>query len=351
MLVEKIYTATLDVPDPENYCANPKAHVLSYLKRRFVGRNLGGAHIVEILKVLRRSDCKIKETDLSGEGYVDVEFQALVVHLARWDIVTGVEIVNRSPLIVGRSTVEGSVVMSFVPTPEVDTVRVGQVVSARVYDVQFSPNQTQVTAVGPLLTRDKAAPVYALTADLTRDDVRDLEPLVSQVQQLLEARADLVKARRDDVFFFETLLYAYVQPTAEPQSPNSQTIETKGVADWEGPVGLSLPDNVNIVNLLTVISEARDAGMAKVRGIWCRDLALYRSSPLTARVAREDTLPQGWKVLIASNPRTAFTDMLKTVYDFLKAVNEMVAVYDSREMIESHKNIWLAMRNAQSPSP
>jgi hypothetical protein len=39
--------------------------------------------------------------------------------------------------------------------------------------------------------------------------------------------------------------------------------------------------------------------------------------------------------------------MLKTVHDFLKAVNEMVAVYDTPERIESHRNIWLVMRGAQ----
>jgi hypothetical protein len=43
--------------------------------------------------------------------------------------------------------------------------------------------------------------------------------------------------------------------------------------------------------------------------------------------------------------------MLKTVHDFLKAANEMVAIYDSLEAIQNHKNIWLVMRGAQLPPP
>lgn len=346
MLVEKVFTATIDVRDPEDFCALADAQVVSYLRRRFAGKNRGGSQIVDIIAVERRSDCRIKETDLSGEGYVDVEFRALVMVLGQWDIVTGVKVVSRGQLIVGQSQVEGAVVVSLMPSPEAETVRVDQIVAARVLRAQFAPDQPQATAVGPLLTCDRAAPAYILSADLTRDDARDLESLVAQIRTLLEARAALMETRRDDVLFFESLLYSYALRTRDGAP---QTVETPHASDWVGPPGVPLGDGAESVNLVALVAEAKQKGSAPTRGTWCRDLALYRSSPLAARSGSASQAR--WGNAVATTPRVAFAGMLKTTYDFLKAVNEMVDIYDSAELIEDHKNVWLAMRGAQLPPP
>jgi hypothetical protein len=344
MLIEKIYSATLDVRDPENYCAHPETYVLTYLNRRYVGRNLGGAQIIKILAVLRRSDCRIKDTDLSAEGYVDVEFRAQVSILARGDIVTGVKIKNRGQQItIGQSEVEGAVVAALDPSAE--TVRVDQTIPIRVNLVLYSPDQLQASVAGPLLTCDRETPAYLLDQCLQSEDARDMAALAAQIRQLLETRAALAETRHADLHFFEKILYSYSNPP-----DGAQVVETPSGAAWDGPAGVTLPTGAAAVNLLAVIAEAESKGSADVQGVWCRDLAIYRSAPLAAR-APPDAIPPSWKTPKAETPRIAFASMLQTVFLFLKAINEMVTTYDTADMIESHKNIWQTMRGAQVLHP
>lgn len=351
MLIEKIYAVTIDVHDPEDYCVRPDEYILTHLRRRFTGRNHQGAHIVKILKILRRSDCRIKETNLSGEGYIDVKFLARVMALGLWDIVTGVLVTSLTPLTVGKAMrEEGKLLVNVLPKlPKFGgegqgvPVRLGQTVAVRISSIIYPPDQRQATIVGPLLTCDLSAPAFLLATDLTEQDALTLEPLATRVRAQLKTRAALVKTRREDVFFFETLLYAYAFNLERPQ----QAVESAEAEPWVGPGGVDLPTGVTAVNLLSLLSGARRGG-GKTQGVWCRDLSLYRSSPLAAFAA--EPLPQ-WAEPLALPPLTAFTAMLQTVHEFAKAVNEMVETYTSQEHLNEHKNIWLAMRSVQSTLP
>ena len=332
MLIEKLYAETLDVQDPENFCADPERYVSTFLRRRFVGRCRKGAFIIRIVEVLRRSHCRVKVTDLSGEGYVDVEFRAEVSLVAQWDIITGIRVASRAQLIVGKTEVEGVTVVTLLPTPEAETVREGQTVSMRGLRIQYNP----------LLTCDKAAPVFRVAGRLTPDDCRALAPLAARVRDLLAARAALAETRRDDLAFFESLLYTY----ARVKGGEPAKIETKDAESWEGPAAYPLPAGTEAANLLDLVAEEG----VDVTGVWTRDLTIHRSSPLVARLAGAAP-PARWTAAAGSTPRTAFASMLKTVHDFLKAENEMVALYSTREDVEAHKNIWLVMRGAQLPAP
>ena len=119
---------------------------------------------------------------------------------------------------------------------------------------------------------------------------------------------------------------------------------------WAGPPAHPHPAGAEVVNLLDIVAGAAEGG-AVVTGTYARDLSLYRSSPLASKAAAAGSRPPAWEPAAAATPRGAFTLMLTTVHNFLKAVNEMTAVYDSEEVVHSHKNIWLAMRQAQLPPP
>lgn len=344
MLLEKLYAETLDIPDPDNYCADPDRHVMTFLRRRFEGRCRKGAFVVRVLGVARRSRCRMRDTDLSAEGYVDVEFWALVSVLAQWDILTGVEVAARAQLIVGRSEAEGATtIATLLPTPEAETVREKQTVAIRVLRIQYNADQPQATAVGPLLTCDRAAPVYLLEAPLTAADAAALAPLARRVRDLLAERRALAAARPRDVAFFDALLYTYAR------APNVSSASKTPGGEWEGPAAHPLPPGAEAASLLAVVEGAARAD-ADVAGLWSRDLAIHRSAPLAARAA-PGAAPPRWGPPTAATPRTAFALMLKTVHEFLKTTNELVAQFDSLEKLESHKNIWLVMRGAQLPAP
>lgn len=346
MLQDKVYSETVDVRDPEGYSADPDRYINTFLHQRYVGRCRKGAFIVAIKKILRRSDCRLKVTDLTAEGYVNIEFIATVSIYGQWDVVTGVKIATRTQLIVGESQVEGVAAVSLLATPEADTIDVNQIVAVRVLRAQYTPDQGQATIVGPLLTCDKAAPSFRISSDLTQKDAKELLPLVDRIKSLLDERAALAKTRRDDLFFFETLLYSFVRNGEDV----GQKIETEGAADWEGPASAALPAGATAVNMATMVSDVAAGQKPKTMGVWCRDLSLYRSSPFVTQ-ADTDTLPAGWSPPVAITPRAGFGSMLHNACVFLKAVTELTEVYHTPDLIESHTNIWMAMRKAQLPRP
>ncbi len=344
MILEKVYLETVNVRDPVGYCADSRKFVLAHLRRTLAGRCRGGAFILEIREVLAQSDLVMQETNLSAEGVVHVRFRALVSVLGAWEVLTGVRVVSRGQLIVGQSEAEGKAAVVLLPTPEAETVRVGQTVAVRVTAARYDPDQPQASVIGVLLTCDRRAPAYALAEDLGAEDARELRPLAAAVRALLEARAALVAARRDDVFFFEALLYSYAVPGgAAAALPGGAAA---ALPAWEGPPGVPLPPGAAPVDLLALV----EGGGGAAAGVWARDLALFRSSPLAAR-ASAGAVPPGWEAPVEARPRTAFAEMLGTVLSFLKAVNEMAAHYNTPELIESHRNVWLAMRAAQLPPP
>ena len=103
MLIEKLYAETVDIEDPNNYGSSPERYLLTFLRRRFEGRCRKGAFITSITGIVEKSQCRIKTTDLSGEGYVDVRFRAQVYILGQWDIITGIRIVSLASQIVGTN--------------------------------------------------------------------------------------------------------------------------------------------------------------------------------------------------------------------------------------------------------
>ncbi len=349
MILEKTYTATVDVRDPDNFCADPQQVMMNHLRQMYEGRCCRGAHILEVLEILRRSRCVIKDTlthEPGGEGYVDVEFRARVSVLAQWDILTGVEIMAQAPMLVGHSKAEGAAtVASFLPSAEARAVGVGQLVAMRVVQTQYNPFQEEASAVGVLLTCDKTSPAFRLAGRLTPSDAAALAPLANRVKHHLEARSALYAERPDDSLFFEELLYSY----AAPNGLGTRTVETAAAQQWSGPDGLPLPQGAEAANLLDLVAQAA-AGGVDVDGVWARDLSIPRSAPLTAKGGTE-SFPANWPEPTASAPRAAFASMLKTVHEFLKAVGEMVELFSTPEALQAHKNVWLVMRQAQLPPP
>ena len=93
------------------------------------------------------------------------------------------------------------------------------------------------------------------------------------------------------------------------------------------------------MNILEIAQRAVDGESVPVTGAWSRPLNMYRSAPLALFAPDRGAA-------IESTPRAVFALMLKNMYDFLRAVREMVALYDP-ELTEANQPLWAVMRAAQ----
>jgi hypothetical protein len=349
----KTYTSTIDIDGPDDFAAAPHRAAMKYLLRMFEGRCYKGAYVLKIEKILRLSPAIIKSTNLSAQAYADVEYVALVDVKGRWDIVSGVKIARMSPLILGRAEINGvRTAVSVLEPPEAGhqlqrALAVGSLVSVRLLQAEYQTFLEEAVAVGTLLTCDRKAPAFIVEGGLTRADADALEPYAARLRDLLAAReAAYVPARTEDFLFFEQLLYSYAVPRSD---------EPVAAAGWSGPAGVPLPSGVQCVELLALVGSAaalEDGGAVDVSGVWCRDLALHRSRPVTARVATAAAAPEAWEPLMASAPFAVFVHMFQSCCEFQEAVLAYVETFGGQaDLVRAHTAVWGAMRRAQLEPP
>jgi len=351
----KVFRTTVDVEDVCDFCSDKKRRLLAALRHRFSGRCFGGCYIIDVTEVLKSSACYITRTNSSGGGYIDTEFLALTVVFSKWDILVGVKVVGNQQLLLGTYGEAGASSGSAVVTihPEgAKTLAVGQVVPVRALACEHTPMQSHAAVYSVLLTCDPAAPVYRLRGSLDTAARVELAPLLDAVETELAARSELVKTRKADLWFFESLLFAYKREGADMGTQSCDTWPEGPV--WEGPaLASNEPDKgYGLRSILEIVhTVVREDANVSVAGVWTRPLDLYRSSPLVAfvpEVKGRVALPAKWVSPVESSPRVVFAEFLNNVHCFLVATRELVQLYSSEELIDKHFNVWAAMRAAQT---
>ena len=351
---EKTFDATVDVPNPVQFCIDSQRNLLSELHNQFSGRCYKGALISRIIRIDHASACHIVATNGSGEGYIEVQFTASVKVFSKWDILTGVTIRHISHLVAGHyAPAGGSVAQAFVvlhPTPGVATLTVGQQIPVRITKSEH-PARRPAVVYAALLTCDRAAPVYRVRGALDAAAGAELAPMLARVEGELALRAELERERAAQLGAAEALLYAY-----RGGAPAlSETIDAwAGGPSWKGPAQLrALDPAVNAVSVLDLVRRAAQGGAPpiSVSGLWSRDLSIYRSSPLAGHIAdKTQAPPSDWGAALDEPPRVVFALMLKNILDFLVATREIATSYDAPGTSENYAGLWGAMRLAQRPA-
>lgn len=350
MEFEKIFKGTVDIPNPIDFCTNEDHQLIDDLRTKYKGRCFKGAYILDIISILDKSACHIVKTNGSGDGYMDVCFSARVHVFSRWDILNGIEIVSQQQMLVGVynggevKSKNPQAVVSVLASKAIESFTTGQIISVRVLLPQHSPMQTQASIIGSILVCDKTAPIYKLIGSLDQSSRAELAPMLAMVESELNLRSQIVKTRKADLWFFEILLYSYREITIDA-SKSDQTINSWNNGPiWEGPSQLHNSDT-EVANILDIIRRVVDGETVSVTGYWSRSTSLYRSSPLVAFSSKQFKSREA--VITDGFPRTVFPEFLKNILDYLVTTRELVSIYNTRELIEKHLNLWGIMRSAQ----
>lgn len=374
----KTYQTTLDIANPIGFATNSARHAMIMIRETFLGKCFMGAFITEITRIIRKSDCRIVSTNDSASGSVDVEFEAKVVILARWDMIIGAEVLKTDVMIlasvgdtplknrsdedakasdvdektkkVGASDADektkpagaveaAKVTVAFSPTPETKTFQIGQKVCARVVEALHAPTVPTITASCVMLTCDTAAPEYVVKGAFTPQMALEVAPLMADINAELGLRPGVDRNR---LMYFESLLYSY------KRSALGADAETPSAAGGRAYVGLNVGKHekkdetaVHILDLVRNASKTKQ----DMTGCWCRPLTTPRSSPLVTRKSKPAST-----AIATVEPIFAVLSFLKQIRDFLYATRAMAELYSSKAMLDDHANIWKAMGAAQLAS-
>lgn len=335
MFITKIFDTSLTISNPINFCVNKKNHCLTELNNIYLKKCFMGSYIIKINDILRISSCKIVSSNSSAAGVINVQFSATTFILNSWDILVGAVVEKNNSLIVGHYVKDGvNVYIALVPTDiPASSLVTKQLIPVRILKPGHMPKDDKITAAAILLTCDKKAGIFKVKGRIQQDAMPEIQLLLDNIKEELLKRTELLKTRKEDVIFFESLIYSY--------SNSSREIEAYAFKDyvWYGPKASKNKDLEFILhNIFELIENNED-----MTGLWSRPLNIYRSSPyiakITSNVNKQDTM--------LSLPHIVILDFLKNIYVFLTAIREFVEIYNTKELKESHNNIWTIMKQVQ----
>lgn len=350
MRFTKLFTVSMDIENPTNFMYDEVKHAMIQLRNEYEQRCYQGCFIVHILEIIKISDCIIITTNLDGNGKITVKFKADVCVYRIRDILTDVTIQKLEKFIFGSHEIENiqnvqniqkeqkeqkgqNVIVTLSRSELAKTLRIGQKISVVVHRVLYKPFKPTVAIAASVLTRESIAPVFQVQGTISRDDINTLFKYVIKINEELEKRETLiVDGYKEGLWFFEELLYG----STSDFKKDDETIQSEGYINWQGPSSKKTVDGT--LNILNIINNIQTSGEDyDMTGYWTRDIALFRSSPLINKLEKSE-LP------IQVPPIVLIDIYLNNILNSLQATREMVGIYNTDELLKSHKNLWVAMQ-------
>ena len=315
MIVDRKFEKTLKISNVVNFCINKYDNVMTELNREYVSKCFNGVYILNIKKILDISKCNIIKTTF--EANIHVMFIAEVAYVNRWDILIGAEVIDKKDLI--RSAFKDKnkrLHITFKPTNiNSNSIMLGQMVPVRVVETSHAPMKNIVSIAGVVLTCDREAPIYKVKGEV---NLTALNTLLGFIKEELIKRNELMLTKKNNIKFFESLLYSYANMGSKENVTNIEGI-----------------DYLNFGNNGISIFDIK----GDISGFWYRPLNICRSSPFIEKIEDSDVyhMVSATKMML---------DFAGQIYQFIMAVNKLTEIYND-ELIISHENVWDIMKKKQ----
>ncbi len=312
MIYTDILTVAINIDDKIKFMADKEKNVRDRLEKDWKGRMWHGEKkygmIMDIVDILKMSECIVITATIETMGVINVRFSAKMLEVRKWDYIVGAKVIDNKDYI--RAELGNMLITT--PPRDIDKPKIGQKISVRATEIVATPRSTIMNISASLIVCDQGYCQYIVPED------NDIGPVAS-IKKELERRKKLPPTQ---VMFFDGLL------TTRPQK------DTIAVGDWKGPGRTGYP--ADYVNILEMIEKK-----ALTKGKYIsRPLDICRSSPL---VRLSNSPEVGIKTI--EDPLCVWFQ-LDNIYNVLKCVNDMSVQYTEQD-IKDNESIWKYMRSKQ----
>jgi hypothetical protein len=335
MLVKKIITTTINITDAINYSANEMSTLMSILIRRFTNKCYNGSYIIEVMKILEKSPCRVQKTNLSGDGYVDVMFEVLASIINTGDIITNCIIHKIDTCVTCESNTDGAALIGIPLTNQIaKVVSIGQILSVTVVAVRYDVTKSKISVIGVPVECDKQNIVYKVDGRLSSNEYANITELCKKIYELYENRKLIMSANNTSVTRMEHVI------TLEgfngiARRGDKHKKELEWYSGLIGPITF-MPDPLGeLVNILAVCKDAD----YNYTGLWGRSPTLVKSSPFVNKYT--DDAPHE---LVVCTPFHMVLTMLNSIYKYAKYINETSVIYSKESEYKRHLHIWMSMK-------
>lgn len=212
MIVKKILETRLDIKDINFiFCQNYKEKIVAELKTKYVGVCYKSIFVMEILRVIRKSDMYCKNKILDGSTYMDVTFEVRGIVYEKGEILHNCKILQINTN--GTMHAKGRYSSIYVKNIEgMNIFKVGEEIPLIVNMCRYNIYETEISVSAiPLIPIAKKPVIYNVTVDDEKDlrstieakfPFADLRTLVKNIDKYKKDNKAIYK-------FFHDLIYPY----------------------------------------------------------------------------------------------------------------------------------------------
>lgn len=218
MIVKKILETRLDIKDINFiFCQNYNERIISELKTKYVGVCYKSIFVLEILRVIRKSDMYCKNKILDGSTYMDVTFEVKGIVYEKGEILHNCKILQINTN--GTMHAKGKHSSIYVKNIEgMNIFKVGEEIPLIVNMCRYNIYETEISVSAiPLVPIVKKSVIYNITGDATKDLRYAIESKFpfNDLQMLVKNTNKHKKDNKAIYKFFHNLIYPYKKDIAK----------------------------------------------------------------------------------------------------------------------------------------
>lgn len=318
MIIIKAVEVGLNIPNPIDVFSDIDGNLLSILVSEYENKCFRSCFVKRVIRVLERSECVIAQEGDACHGKMNVRFEVEAIVYARDELIHGCVVKNkdRSGVIIASTPYSSIFLNAHASTA---SISVGQTISVRVGSAVYKYGATSVSINAYPVAFSAAYNVYHVNKDSLNDEEMQLVKIsLDRAKEEEALAADAKKKNAKGWEFFNKLMYAY----KGDQSP---------------------PSKASAIQLVDIVTK--NTGLA---GYYARDPRILPTTPTAFRYAKAGDIDDPESNLRREiSPVNALIAMIEDYAASLRSVREMINIYNSDELLASHKNVWLIYMRAK----
>ena len=305
MIIKTTIEVGIDLDDPIGQCDDD--HIKHILTVKYQGRCLREHYIQSIDRIIKRGEVIINQVSPDAYATLPVIVEVTAVVFLRGEIITGclIKHINERAKFITCETQYANIILK--QSPMFNSLQVGQYITVQVGTSQYAIGAPKVAISGLPYLPSGSSPIYKIKQGVVAPKL--LKDVLARIEFEEEQHAEMKKSNPKMVTIFSSLMYSYMRP---------QEVDPKSV--------------VNIIN-----EQDKLSGFQYIT----RDCRLPPTSPFVLAV-NETPKDRPWELssIIEVSLAEALIAVLEDYCAQLRAVREMIAIYSTPELINSHANLW-----------
>jgi len=342
MIINKIIETSLTINNPIDVYSDSSKNIMNILIHKFKNKCYKGVLILDIIKIVKSSECIINQHGGECSGVMNIRFEVQAVVYNTNEVITGCLILKKDQGIIITSSQYASIMMT--NHKSLDSIAIGNIIPVCVAKASYSINSNKISVNAfPYFPSkfywNKIIPIYQ-PADmrLSADDKRSLETILARVQYEESEQKQWEAKNKEKLEFFRKLLFPIATPEFAKIGPGE--VRTNLLTFMQSPMQAPMQTPMQADKPVT---ETADILLIK-------DIRIPLNSPDILIIKKDDLdkMPTYVDCQYAVDSKLDLRSVIQLLLceycDNLKLIRELMEIYDTDKKMETHVNLWKVLK-------